>query len=320
MTKELILTGLDGSNPLAFFAALGVLAAVTEHAKQFHLLPPKLSWRDEGRWHPVLQGTGEKEQLLALLLHDRSSWSSEPVLGLSYKKEGKETTDNKKVVIANDLKPSPQVYRDFLKGLLSACTPEARRSVDYVACFATETARDHKGNVKPTALHFTAGQQELLKAVKELLQGLSREHFIEALFGPWKYQSPLPGLGWDATASRDYAYRASDPSKEKKLGVAGADWLAFRGLKFFPVAPIKSRIETTGCTGEWKTGKFTWPLWDVPLTEYATKSLVGLPRVEKLPSEERGARGIAQVFCSQIRRSEQGGYGSFLPAEVVKPQ
>jgi hypothetical protein len=72
---------------------------------------------------------------------------------------------------------------------------------------------------------------------------LKRADFEEALFGPWLYARALPVLQWDNSQTRDYALRASDPSKEKKLGVPGADWLAFRGLSFL-VAPVRDRI---GC-------------------------------------------------------------------------
>jgi hypothetical protein len=39
--------------------------------------------------------------------------------------------------------------------------------------------------------------------------------------------------------------------------------------------------------------------------------------VERMKKPEREARGIDAVFSSGIRRHEQGGYGSFEPAEAV---
>jgi hypothetical protein len=118
------------------------------------------------------------------------------------------------------------------------------------------------------------------------------------------------------TSSRDYALRATDPSTDKKLGVPGADWLAVRGLTFLPTFPRGSRVMTTGCVGGWKDGRFRWPLWTVSLTAPVIRSVL-CQDVEAMAKHERGARGVGVVFSSGIRRSDQGGYGSFQPASVV---
>lgn len=122
-------------------------------------------------------------------------------------------------------------------------------------------------------------------------------------------------MSWDSTSNRDYALRASDPSLDKKLGVPGADWLAVRGLAMLPVAPRGTRVMTTGCTGGWKDGQFTWALWTVPLNAAVIKTLLG-QTVGLMTPHERRARGIGAVLTSGIRRSDQGGYGSFEPATV----
>jgi hypothetical protein len=142
------------------------------------------------------------------------------------------------------------------------------------------------------------------------------EDVREALFGPWRYQRELPVLRWDSTSSRDYALRATDPSDDKPTGVPGADWLAFRGLSFMRVVPRGSKIFTTGCFGEWKTGGMRWPLWTVPLGRATVQTVLLLKDLEQLPAPERKARGIGVVFEAKIRRSEQGGYGNFSPAAV----
>jgi hypothetical protein len=123
-------------------------------------------------------------------------------------------------------------------------------------------------------------------------------------------------MGWDATASRDYALRASDPSTDKKRGVPGADWLAVRGLTFVQTVPRGSRVATTGCVGGWKDGRFRWPLWTVPVSAPVIHSLLRQD-VEVMPHRERAARGIGVVFSSGIKRSDQGGYGSFEPSSVT---
>lgn len=315
--SELQLTGLDGKNPLAFLAALGVLNVLADHAKEGRP-PPRLAWSTEGRFVPAIVDGPDRTALLEVLRVDLESFRNEPAIeGLRYPKEGGSE--------AHDLKPPPRWFVDYLKKLSTSggeVSPAMRRSLSFAAAFATDVATDNNGNTKPTALHFTAGQQEFLTMVTELVRGVRPEDFEEALFGPWRYQRPLPVLQWDNTASRDYALRASDPSKEKKLGVPGADWLAFRGLPFLRVAPEHgprgNRIETTGCSGEWKTGAFRWPLWRRPLTRRVIAGLLASPEIVEADPRVLDARGVAIVLEAGIRRSDQGGYGSFAPAQVAR--
>jgi hypothetical protein len=296
---DVTLSGLDGSNPLGFLAALGALAAVEGGTSQ-----PRLRWRYDGVWNPVL--TSEHADVGSLadrLNRDRRGCVSDAALSLAY--DGK-----------RDLKPSPPVFRAYLAGLCDAAGPADRRSVDWAAAFGTDVAVDNNGNTKPTALHFTAGQQQFLQMVEELVRKVTQEDIREAIEGPWKYEKPLPVMGWDATSSRDYALRASNPSLDKKLGVPGADWLAARGLAFLPCAPCDRRILTTGCAGGWKDGSFSWPLWTVALRGPVVRSLLRLD-TQGMERTERSARGVGAVFRSGIRRSDQGGYGSFEPSSAA---
>ncbi len=299
--NELVMTGLDGANPLGFLAALGVLEAV--HAHGAHGQDARLHFRNDGGWRPILtEFDGDLDELIDWLDQDRASCMKEPALDLQY--DGK-----------RDLKPRPDKFRDYLEQLVEGADIKRRRGVDWASCFATDVAVDNKGKTKPTALHFAAGQQQFLKMTAELMEKTTPERFGEALIGPWRYDSKLAVMGWDATSCRDYALRASDPSKEK-LGVPGADWLALRGLTFFPAFPVKTRVLTTGCEGRWKSGRFRWGVWTVPLSRDVIRAVVPLDLVG-MGRQERDARGFGAVFSCGIKRSDQGGYGSFEPATVV---
>lgn len=295
---DVTLTGLDGTNPLAFLAALGVVEACDSE------IEARLAWRYVGAWRPVITSPDHDiDALVNRLDLDRRASMGDPALALRY--EGKA-----------DLKPKPGRFREFLMELRELASATNRRSVDWASAFATDIAVDNNGNTKPTALHFTAGQQQFLQMVNELASRVTVEDLREALEGPWKYERSLPVMGWDSTSSRDYALRASDPSTDKKRGVPGADWLAIRGLASLPTVPRGNRILTTGCIGGWKDGRFRWPLWTVPLTKQTIRSVLSC-NVEEMSRRERDARGIGAVFTSGIRRSDQGGYGSFEPAIVV---
>lgn len=296
--SEITLTGLDGSNPMAFLAALGVINAINAQQPQ-----SRLFWKHAGRWQPTLTSSLTSDtELIALLNADRLSCVGDPALSLVY--DGK-----------RDLKPRPDRFRDYLRGLVGHSTAHRRRSVGWAAAFATDVVVDNNGNTKPTALHFAAGQQQFLEMANRLCESVTADNIAEAVFGPWQYASPLPVMGWDGTASRDYALRASNPSTDKKLGVPGADWLAIRGMAALPVAPIRTRLFTTGCSGGWKNGSFQWPLWSAPLSYPVILTTLQMNALA-LSREERRARGISVVFSSGIKRSDQGGYGSFEPASV----
>lgn len=296
---DIVLTGLNGANPLAFLAALGALEVISTSDPNTTLL-----WQHSGSWRAVLHSSyASMDSMIEQLERDREQSVNDPALALEY--SGK-----------RDLKPAPIRFRQFLNDLVGHSSPTNRRSVDWATAFATDVAVDNNGNTKPTALHFTAGQQQFLQMALDLVANVTRDDFREALCGPWKYERSLPVMGWDATSSRDYALRANDPSTDKKLGVPGADWLALRGLIFLPTVPRGLRVITAGCVGGWKDGRFRWPLWTVPLSAPVVRSVLTLD-IERMTKPERTARAIGAVLSSGIRRSDQGGYGSFAPASVI---
>ncbi len=312
---EILLTGLDGKNPLGFMAALGVVQVLAEHRKDGEP-EARLAWRSRVTYLPSVLDGPEGETLVEILLKDLKSFGNEPATKLRYPKESKKGTSE-----AWDLKPPRDVFRAYLQELVSRAEYRRRRSVDIAAAFATDVAVDRADRkTKPTALHFTAGNQEFLKTFNEVAEQVGEEDLREALFGPWVRTRETKQFGWDNSGTRDYALRADDPSSTnaKKRSVPGADWLAFRGLSMLRVAPIGDRIATTGCHGEWKTGAFRWPIWTAPVPRSVILSLLASPELFELDPVAQRERGIAVVLEAGIRRSEQGGYGSFGPARVAR--
>lgn len=158
--SEALFTGLDGKNPLAFLAALGVLNALADRSRDRDP-QPKLAWRSIGTYRPVFANVPARDALLDVLMLDLESFASEPALQFRYKKGGDGAE-------AHDLKPPPSEFIKYLRELVAS---ERKRSLGLAAAFATDVATDNNGNVKPTALHFTAGQQEFLAMVTELQRG-----------------------------------------------------------------------------------------------------------------------------------------------------
>lgn len=310
----LLLPGLDAQNPLGFLAALGLLRVLDDEAARADRERPRLSFADRGGFIAEVHTPHTTEAIIALVLQDAAAQADNRALQLAYSADGVLVAPGTKGAI-RDLKPSPAVARELLE-LASASTD--RRTAAQAAAWFSELVQDHNGNTKPTAFHFTAGQQAFLDMVEDLRVGLTAAHLQEALDGPWLNTSPLPSLSWDASVARMYALRAGNPSKERRGSVPGANWLAVVGLTFFPVVVRAGWLVTTGVSGRWKDSTFTWPVWSPRAELPAIASLLVLDAAA-WTQRERLAYGIDTVLRSRILRSDQGGYGSFAPAEVVLP-
>jgi hypothetical protein len=307
------LTGLDVQNPLAYFAALGLLRVLDDHACRHKSARPRLAFVDEGAYLPILEADASLDEVIRIVLEDAAAEADNPVLQLAYDDEGRRAAPGQ-AGATRDLKPSPSLARQMLLDAVS----KPRRVADLAAGFFSELVQDNNGKTKPTAFHFTAGQQCFLEMVEALRAGVTTEDVHEALMGPWTNKSQLPSLSWDASVGRSYALRASNPSKEKRGSIPAANWLGIQALGFFPVAVKANRLTTTCVKGGWKTGVFCWPVWRAPIQVTSVASLLRVP-AERWTAVEREAMGILTVLSAKILRSDQGG-GSFSPAEVVLPR
>jgi hypothetical protein len=268
-----------------------------------------LRWTDDLVPHAVVAGPGDLGQLLDTLDKDREQWTGSPVL--RFPADGQPLAD---------AKPDGRQLRQWFEHV--GDRNRQRADADLLCALVAEEAFDNNGRAKPTHLHFTAGQQRFLSMVRELAAAVDRDRLQEAICGPWRYDSPLPSLSWDSRGERVYAVRAVNPSNEKRLGVPGADWLAFRGLIFYPVTRTsRGSLRTTACDTEWKRSAFRWPIWTGPASRYVVRSLVADPRLVSQPPRatpvDLAARGIASIRQASIRRSDQGGYGSFGAADTL---
>lgn len=306
------LTGLDPSNPLGFLAALGLLKVLSWRAGSDDA-PPTLHFTGAGMGVPVLETPLSYDEVRDAVLADAVELGDCPALQLAYDNDGLAVPHTAREAV-RDLKPAPAEAGAFLLRM-SHSHP---RAAEIAAGFFSEFAQDNNGRTKPTALHFTAGQQTFLSMIEELRQGVITDDVDEALRGPWRGNSALPSLSWDSAATRYYALRAADPSAEKRGSVPVANWLAFQALGFFPVAASRGRLRTTAVTGSWKTSTFIWPLWAEPLPSRVVASLLRAD-LSDMTGRGRAAWGVTYVLSSSIQRSDQGGYGSFAPADVVPP-
>ncbi len=291
-----LLPGLPGNNPLGFLAALGAQTALVNQGHEC-----VLGWTDEPIPRAVFAPPLSLEEIAEATLAVAEEWLNGPALD--------------EEVIDPTLKLKPLEIRGYLSGGRAAGASGVLAS-----CLLAEDSLDNSKNAKPTDLYFTAGQQKFVSIARSNLENVTVDELLADLESPWRYGGDRDSLMWDTVDDRDHALSASDPSKTKKPTNPGAEALAVIGLSRFPCFASPGRTLTQGCSGGWKRGEFVWPVWSAPASSRTADSLLAQVAPEGKENKRRHwyrAWGISRVFQSQIRRSDQGGYGTFGPPRVV---
>lgn len=302
------LTGLKSNSAHGFLAALGVLAGARSAFPDM-----RLRWSADFLPHAILSGV-DPGQLISTLLTDCDQRLAGPVLNHPAEKP------------FETLKCSESELRAWATHVGEILDGNA--DVDLWSALVVEGGFDNNGRAKPTHFDFSAGQVKFLKVVREIGRSLGADNLTEALYGPWLYMGTLSTLRFEKEGERLQALRATPPATDPLKGVPGADWLAFRGLAFYPLALKRSRggrarVLTPACDADWNKGNFRWPVWADPLAYETAAALVtdgrlvgeGTARREH-SAEALDAWGIQSVWESAMIRSSQG-YGSFGPAKQI---
>lgn len=300
--NQTCLTGLEGTNPLGFLAALGVQVAFASEGEQ-----PRLWWSDDIISHAVVDEEFDLERIADQCIKVFALWRDSPAIA-------PKRPDGSDMPKGDELKLKPDDIRTYLQ-LIDQCD----LAEGLITALVAEGSLDNQGVAKPSDLYFTAGQQKFLATARQILDGVSQCDLLSGLEGPWNYKSVLPSLGWDIFDDRIYALRASNPSPEKKFTNPGPEALAILGLSLHPVYGSRDRTLTQGCFGLWKAGSYSWPLWRKPASSNTVKSLLAQGYDPADSDRNRWFRswGIFRILRSPIRRSGQGGYGTFGPSEVA---
>ncbi len=300
------LTGLEGTNPLGFLAALGVQVAFASASKQ-----PRLWWTDDIIPRAVVDEGFDLELIANQCMEVFGLWKKSYTLR-------PRLPDGSAMPKGDKLKLAPDDLRTYLS-LAHQCGSDG----GLVTALVAEGSLDKQGVAKPSDLYFTAGNQKFLAIARQILDKVSPEDLLLGLEGPWNYASKLPSLGWDIVDDRVYALRARDPApksgSDPKLTNPGPEALAILGLSLHPVFGSIDRTLTQGCSGSWKAGSYSWPLWNKPASPHTVKSLLAHGYEPTVSGRGRWFRswGIFRILRSPLRRSNQGGYGTFGPPEVV---
>lgn len=297
------LVGVDGSNPLGFLAAIGLLRLVPR---------ARLGFSDDGSFRAFVDVLDKSETDLATLISDdaKAAEDRNAPWRFTYTKAATKKQGPQEVA---DLKPPPDYFKRFLSTCVEAWLSGNEESAGYAAAYGTDVAVDGKGNTKPTAFHFTAAQQTFLGAVDGIRASVTEGWVRKSLF-EGHGASPGSNLRWDPGSERNWALMANNPSGDGTRVDAPLEWLAFRGVPMLPSFPRGTRIVTTGVLGRGDDMTFTWPLWTVPASHNTTRSVLQVDWTGN--AKERRARGVFAICSSAIRRTSQG-FGNFGPSSVT---
>lgn len=302
-TSALLLNGLDGSNPLGFLAAVGILQVVTEANLSANW---RVSWKEqEGHWSPVLLGDVAltADSLIELLLP-----------ALTEKKDAFE--------FADDLTINCKEFRGVAQSASNAADLTDRHYADFIAAFGCDilpiSSKDPR--IQDTALRTMsgAGHQHFIGSMRELVESTNSDHLRASLFEPWQYSDSKPSLRWDPLDDRRYALRWEAPSGDPVRTMRGANRLAVEALPLFPTAPRDRHLHTTGFSQRRGEGLlFSWPIWEGTLSIEIVRSLLSLPELQK-PLPDRKillALGVVEIYRSQ--RITRDKFRNFTPAVPV---
>ncbi len=301
------LLGLEGTNPLAFLAALGLqVAFATEDRQQ----PPRLWWSDDTVPHAVVDKNFTVDLIVDRALSAFECWKCSPAIN-------PRREDGSPMPKGDELKLIPEDIETYLNQAVQCAW-----SGSLATALLAQGSLDNQGVAKPSDFYFTAGQQKFLDVARKVLTAANCDEIKRGLEGPWDYKSKESSLGWDVTDDRVYALMSGNPSVEDKFTNPGPEALALLGLSLYPVFAGRERTKTQGCSGKWKSGYYSWPLWWKPASLRAVKSLLAhaYDHTDTTTSNRHrwyGAWGVFTILRSSIRRTDQGGYGTFGPAEVI---
>ncbi len=285
----LTLAGLDGSNPLAFLAALGLFRAIS-HALPEHCF--QMAWtKHQGAWRPsILSGHVGKlsEEFILDSLGDALSTRAEehPALRLA---------------VLIDARGMRGAFTDAVQ----EARLDSRSSADWLSCNGSDMA----GPESISQLQTTRRDYHAIN-VAGLVNQTTRDHLRRSLFKPWNYSDPIAGvsLHLEPREDRRHAYQwhmpSGDPTRKAAGGMIGANRLALEAWPLFQSLPYRDKLSTVGFKGvKANNTQFTWPIWSTPVTLAVLPSLLALRELQS--SEIIGARlepmGIAVVFrCSRI--------------------
>jgi CRISPR-associated endonuclease/helicase Cas3 len=283
----ILFKGLDGSNPLAFLAALGTLRTLTLALPDETV---KMSWdQHDGAWRSRVwcslanDGDALIEKLDKALIRHRSS---HPTRFIDSKSSNKDAV---------------AFYQSVRAG--GAIEPEQDA---WIASLTNDIHPDATSPLQLTRSDYFVGNLD------QVMANTTADHLRKTLLLPWRYNDPLSGqsLHLEPTEDRRHAYQwnqpSGDPNRNKTGNMLGANRLAIEALPLFLGLPSTNpaRLFMTGWTGvRSDDATWTWPIWESPITLAVVKSTLGIAELQekKLNPDQLKRIGIHAAYrCRRI--------------------
>ncbi|HEX7114952.1 MAG TPA: hypothetical protein VF193_07455 [Steroidobacter sp.] len=304
MSSNVVLEGIDGSNPLGFLAAVGTLRSMSLAQPDWM---PRLFWLRADAWRPVLafeRNRSRTDVVSALALFLRNP-------------PGREAFR-----LGNNLNIPRAEFRKAAQVAVAGATAENRAWADFLCAFASDGIANDKGLIEDTALRTMSGSghQHFLGFIRTLIKDVTAEHIEKALFAQWKYDDRVENhtMRWDPLDDIRYALRwrnpSGDPARKERGSMWGANRLAIEAMPLIGTIPENGTLKTTGFSGTGSRSTFwTWPIWSVPASPDVVRSVLALRELQsKLVKRSVLERmGVAEVYRSQ--RITVGKYRNFTP-------
>ena len=308
-TRSVVLSGVDGGNPLGFLAALGTLAVLDDRRADAR---PTMDWvLAEGAWRPRVHAEGlDSPQALIDRLVDGFRSSESATL---------------QVWETNARLPYPAV--DFhalsVRCAMASCLTD-RRAADLVAALGADGLTDKEGNFADTSLRMVrsadSGGKGLCAYATWIVRNTTADQLQQLFDSHAAALDEGTSLRWDPSELRTRALQWGDPSKEAVRSRRGLNRCALEALSFFTTVPVGLRAVTVGLSKV--AGRqglaFTWPIWTVRLSRRLIGSLLTLDTLSQTSpnTRELRARGVAAVFRS-MRFASSKYYSNFSPSTPV---
>ena len=158
-----------------------------------------------------------------------------------------------------------------------------------------------------------SGHQDFLGTIAALEKNVTCNHLYDALFGEWRAEKGL-SMRWDPSDAAEYALQWDDPGPKGAWAVWGANRLAAEALPFFPTAPARGGLQTTGFKRRKRQDEFTWPIWEHCIGLASVRSLMSFAGLQKDAVESRGIclrhghqRGLSSATCADWAGSQFQG-------------
>jgi hypothetical protein len=305
---EIILKALEGSNSLAYLAAIGTLRVATLAWPEKNV---RLSWKNlDGGWRPCIHNCIDMDidVWLAGLYSVLNSGINEPAF-----------------TISDDLNLSCLDFRVNALDAQNKAQPTDRNYADFIAAFGSESVELLKNGKKSGLMTDTAlrtmsgaGNQHFLEFLRELTKVTNVKNISDSLFIGWSYSDTGLSLRWDPADDRRYALRWLRPSTDPVKTERGANRLAIEALPLLPSMPCRGRLETTGFTQRKRQNvSWTWPIWTSALNIDVVRSLLAMPELQRISPNRTTlyAMSIEEIYRSE--RITQGKFRNFTMAVSV---